>query len=456
MLDFYAFLCYIKGHKQKQREAMAKKNRKKGSGSLLKVGKYYHLQYMVNGAVKRISLRCSSEREAQKKADELLPTLQAKTKEQVALHVGEARKLVKKNKLTLENVWKEYLQNPLRPDSSKGTLGNHERHWNNFMSWLNVTYAGKNRLSEIDESIVKDYANYLWSGQKKKISAGTFNYHMKSLTLITRVLMDKSGLDTNPWSKITRKTEIQQSRREFTNDQINKIFDAFSDSDLKLCHKEETEILFYIAAFTGLRLIDAVNLNWNSVNFTQNIISLIPQKTRKTQRKVHIPIHPILNEKLEIAYVWKEESNYALPRTAARYASNSSGVKKDCIKVLEFCGFKERGEGRGFDRRLYGFHSFRHFFASTCADGGVPVATLAEILGDNISTLNKYYIHAQEGNRQKMVSALNNGVGNRMLTGPIPQPSLEPERQQLIELAKEMPIDIVKMILQKLKKKVKI
>ena len=125
---------------------------------------------------------------------------------------------------------------------------------------------------------------------------------MKSLTLITRVLMNKSGLDINPWRKITHKTEITQSRKEFTNDQINIIFNAFNDPELKLLHKEETEILFYIAAFTGLRLIDAVNLNWSSVNFVQNIISLIPQKTRKTQRKVHIPIHPTLKEKLKTAY----------------------------------------------------------------------------------------------------------------------------------------------------------
>jgi hypothetical protein len=44
------------------------KRAKRWSGSLLKVGKYYHLQYMVNGAVKRISLQCTSEREAQKKS----------------------------------------------------------------------------------------------------------------------------------------------------------------------------------------------------------------------------------------------------------------------------------------------------------------------------------------------------------------------------------------------------
>ena len=440
---------------------MAKKNRQKGCGTILKVGKYYHFQYMVNGKVKRISLRCTSEREAQKKADELLPSIEAKTKEQVALHVAEARSLAKRSKLKLTNVWEEYLKSPLRPDSSKGTLGNHERHWNNFFTWLNDNYKGKTLLAEIDENIAKEYAHYLWIGQKKKISAGTFNYHIKSLTLITRVLMSKGGLSFNPWQDITRKTEIKQHRKEFTNDQIQQIFDSFSDPDLKINHKQEYEVLFHIAAFTGLRLIDAVNLKWDSINFNRNIISLIPVKTQKVQRSVNIPIHPALKEKFEIASEWKDENDFVLPKLASRYETNSHGVKKDCIKILEFCGFKERGKGRGLNRRLYGFHSFRHFFASTCADAGVPVATLAEILGDNISTLNKYYIHAQEASRQKMVSALG---GSKAYIDKREEPDkvfdiseqtdeLEPARQQLIELAKEMPISVVKLLLEQLQKK---
>ena len=384
--------------------------RSKGQGHIFRRGKKYYVQYDVNGIRQTKSLDTTKEREAQKKAKELLePAMQAKTKEEVILHVAKAKKIITASSILLKDVWKVYLKTPSRPDSSKGTLGNHERHWKNFTSWLKGTHPEKERLSEIDDAIAKEYANYLWTLQKKKISAGTFNYHIKSLTLITRVLIDKGGLDTNPWSEITRKSEVKQQRKEFTHEQVMTIFESFEKTELHLLHKAETEILFYIAAFTGLRLIDAVNLSWNSIKLNRNIISLIPEKTRKVQRHVNIPIHPSLKEKLKIAQEWKDDKKKVLPKMSARYLSNSSGVKKDCVKVIDFCGFKERGEGRGLNRRLYGFHSFRHFFASTCADAGVPVATLAEILGDNISTLNKYYIHAQEESRNKMIQALDNG-----------------------------------------------
>jgi integrase len=224
---------------------------------------------------------------------------------------------------------------------------------------------------------------------------------------------------------------MKQKRKEFTYSQAAKIFEAFDDDNLRLMNKQEMKVLFYIGAFTGLRLADAINLKWSAVNFARNIISLTPVKTRRIQREVNIPIHPNLKNIFIEAQNWKDESDYVLPNIAARYASNADGVKKDSIKVLEFCGFNDRGEGRGLNRRLYGFHSFRHFFASTCADAGVPVATLAEILGDNISTLNKYYIHAQKESRQKMINALDDKTDSKKFLNESNQTTAEKKLSEI-------------------------
>ncbi|MCK4981725.1 MAG: tyrosine-type recombinase/integrase [Victivallaceae bacterium] len=419
---------------------MAKTNRSKGAGTVFKRGKYYYLQYMINGAVKKLSLKCTGRREAEQKALELLPALEAKTKEQIALHVAEARSLTKRSSLKLENVWKLYLKSPARPDSSEGTLGNYKRNWVLFTSWLMAIRPDINLFADISAEIAHDYADFLWTGKKKKIAATTFNYHIHSLTLITKVLKDKAGIDSNPWGTITHKTEFKQKRKEFTYSQTTEIFEAFDDDKLRLMNKQEMKILFYIGAFTGLRLNDAVNLKWAAINFTRNIISLIPVKTRRIQREVNIPIHPNLKNIFDEAKTWKDESDYVLPKIAARYAHNPDGVRKDSIKIIEFCGFKGRGKGRGVNRRLYGFHSFRHFFASTCADAGVPVATLSEILGDNISTLNKYYIHAQEESRLKMISALDNNANSKILPNGLSQTTAEEklsEIQNILDNASE-------------------
>ena len=419
--------------------------RQKGEGYIFKRGKFFYLQFDVAGKRKIISLKTTERREADAKADELLkPAVNARDKEEVLLHAARARKLVTTSSINLVNVWNEYLKHSSRPDSSPGTLGNYERHWNNFIDWLKEVHPEIVKLSQITPETARKYAAYLWEEKDRKITANTFNYHMKSLALITRILKGKAGLDVNSWTadNISRKTELKQRRKEFSREQVNQIFDSFQNETLHLMHKPEMEVLFKIAAFTGLRLVDAVLLKWDSIDLVRNIISLVPVKTRKTGRRVNIPLHPILKNILEFAGSWKDESGYVLPKVAGRYNINPDGLKSDCIRILEFNGFKERGEGRGRARRFYGFHSFRHFFASTCADAGVPAATLAEILGDNIQTLNKYYVHAQEESRVKMLHALDNGTKQLAVSG------VEPEREKLIKLAQSVNIQAIRRILK--------
>jgi len=419
--------------------------RQKGSGYIFKRGKFFYLQFDVAGKRKIISLKTTERREADAKANELLsPAVNARDKEEVILHAARARKLVTASSINLANVWNEYLKHSSRPDSSPGTLGNYERHWNNFTDWLKEVHPEIVKLSQITPETARKYAAYLWEEKDRKITANTFNYHMKSLALITRILKGKAGIDVNPWTadNISRKTELKQRRKEFSREQVNQIFDSFQNEALHILNRQEMGALFKIAAFTGLRLIDAVLLKWDSIDLARNIISLIPMKTRKTGRDVNIPIHPLLNEVFELAQEWKDDSGFVLPKVSERYKTNPDGVKCDCIRILEFNGFKERGEGRGRSRRLYGFHSFRHFFASTCADAGVPAATLAEILGDNIQTLNKYYVHAQEESRVKMLHALDNGTKQLAVSG------MEPEREKLIKLAHSVNIQAIKKALK--------
>ena len=101
----------------------SKKHRTKGTGSIFTRGKTYYLQYMVYGKLKKISLKCTNKKEAEKKAKELLAPIQvADTKEKIAIHIGEARNIIKNNKLPIGNIWNLYLKNSARPDSGPATL----------------------------------------------------------------------------------------------------------------------------------------------------------------------------------------------------------------------------------------------------------------------------------------------------------------------------------------------
>lgn len=408
------------------------KRRSKGAGCIFKRGKYYYLMIRTAGKAKLTSLKTSNREQAEEKALALEAVMGAKTKEEIALHVAQARKLVASKTLPIEASWTAYKASPARPDSSLGTLGNYERNWKAFTAWLGSAYPEIRNVGQISKTLALEYAAKLGA---KEISFSTFNYHIQSLRLVCRILKDESGLEENPFTVVEMKSGVKQSRRDFAPGEVLKILNSFDDDALKILNKAEMRMLFYVLAFTGLRLADAALLKWNSVEWRRKMIVCHPVKTRQVAREVHIPMLPALAEALEDAKRIKDESGYVMPHVAGRYLRNRDGVSSDCIKVIEHCDFKERnGAEHGVDRRLYGVHSFRHFYASQCAMSGVPIALLADILGDNIQTLQRYYLHANDTAREKVLAALPSPVPAAV---PV---AIDTKREDLLrDIAEAMP-----------------
>jgi integrase len=169
-------------------------------------------------------------------------------------------------------------------------------------------------------------------------------------------------------------------------------------------HKQEMKILFHIGAMTGLRLIDACLLKWGNISFDDKLIRCIPHKTSRTakQRQAVIPIPSTLNKVLRDALALRESppdrNDFIMPNVASRYQYNSDGIGDDIKKVLEFTKLTTNEDPQeGIQRKKkicrYGFHSFRHYYASKMATEGYDINMLAKILADDIRTLQKYYIN---------------------------------------------------------------
>lgn len=410
-----------------------KQSRSKGSGHIFKRGKTYYLQYDINGKRKKVSLKCNHLKDkiiegkvikgAETCADEILaPAVQAKTKEQVLLHVAENRKLIKRTKVLLDDAWEWYLRSSSRPDSSPKTLDGYRYMFKNLCDWIREKHPIVTHLSQVTDDIANEYAQYLWNREvlvncadsasgkeKRKISAKTFNDHIKALSLVTRVLSNDAGVDRNPWKSIQKKQQNKQTRKEFTEDEVKKILQAFDDPNLKLLNQNEMKVMFHFGAWTGLRLIDCALMTWGNINLERNVISCTPVKTKRVQRVVVIPIHPSLESQLEIAINWKQD-DYVLPKVAERYKRNPSGVQKDVIKVFTHIGLETSAKindpHRARRANVYGFHSFRHSFVSFCAKAGVPLPVVQSIVGHGNPAITRHYVHIGEESVRKAVDAL--------------------------------------------------
>ncbi len=388
---------------------------KKGDGTLYKHKGLYYFQIQVNGKRKTIPLKTGIEAEALREAEAKRQLFSSTSIDHLAVYVADAKKMIAPS-IELAHVWEKYLASPSRPDSGKRTLEGYDTQWKTFSEWLKDFHANIKTLAEINADIAASYASHLWDD--RNLSSSTYNQHIKTLRLITRIV-GKGSLVANPWEDVKLKTEIKQKRLDFTPEDIEKILDWFN-SATPLKDKEEMRTLFYLGAHTGLRLESAINLTWENVDLRNERIVCTPSKTARIARTVKIPLTPDLKTAL---LKLPSRTGNLIPNLKTRYSSKSHGcVPEDIVRVLLACGFKGRSrvvphgetdKGRGKNRRLYGFHSFRHAYASACANAGVPITTLAEILGDSIATLQKYYMHAQDEAREKIFAALKPAPAKR-------------------------------------------
>ena len=395
---------------------MANEKRAKGSGSFFKRGDIYYLSVAVNGKRKAHCLHCTTLREAEKKALEKLPkSLQTATSsEEIALHIGKQRGLIADAlALPVHQAWQAFQTCPERGDCKQTTLDWYAGIWTRFETWLTTSHPETQTMKDLNRKIISEYAKDLWASGT---SASTYNHHVVCLRLVCNAIAEQSGLGENPFKHIEKKRTEKKERLGFTLSDINKIMEVFADESFKVANKEEFKVLFSIGIFTGMRFGDCCMLKWDNVDYHKSLISVTPQKTSRINRKVKIPILPALQDALKVAEIWKVDG-YVIPKLAERYGRYLDGIVRDYCSILDKAGFdavtegakREGGQivkGRGTNRRKYGFHSFRHTFASICASKGVPITTLAEILGDNVTTLQSYYLHPSEEMRAKVTGAM--------------------------------------------------
>ena len=172
-------------------------------------------------------------------------------------------------------------------------------------------------LYEVTPTIAADFFNeikstYAWSTVKDHISLlkGSFSKFLPP------------GVH-NPFSGIIKRSREENAakvhRKPLTEEEVEKLFST-AKADPFLYP------LTVCAACTGLRIGDVCKLEWESVDFANEIISL---KTAKTGVSVQVPIFPLLLKELQSALARKEDGAvYVFPEACSMYIHNRSGISR--------------------------------------------------------------------------------------------------------------------------------
>ena len=373
----------------------------------------YYFRYQVNGQRKAVSLKTKNQKDAVKKAQELIPVIKSTTTELISAHVKRARGLAREKKvLFLESIWEVYSKHPDR--ATPATVHQQLAYKTNLNEFVIFAKKKINSIDEVSSQMTDEFASYL---KETGISVHTHNRKLNRLKKIFSVLHEYYEGD-NPFlaKSLKRKTREEQEhivkRVSFTPEQTQQLLAALEDDSNKVMNKPEIRVIYHLGMFTGQRLKDCVLLRWDKVDFKRKRIEV---KQFKTGKEVSIPMASQLFEVLKEAQSWKE-NQYVCPNVAKRYNRLDKNGKNvgnnlvniDVLRVIKWIGLEPSVAVPDRKKKVtvYGFHSLRHSFASHCAEAGVPKAVVVSILGANSEIVDKHYTHIGEEAQEKAIHSL--------------------------------------------------
>ena len=392
-----------------------RQSRGNGQGTLERRGNIYFARWVVAGKRFTRSTGTGDKREAEKRLAEFVKPFDLKsekaTLESLAGKVqGITAELAAYEEarpaLSLVDGFAAYSGAEGRGECSAGTLNRYESYYEHLQTWLAVHRPAYKELRAVTAADAAEYAaDFL-----KNHSPGTFNKHFTFLRCMWRVIADAEAdgvagrlpakLPGNPFERIRRRMHEPYSRRSLTVEELRRV-----------CSSVEGEMrtLFAVGIYTGLRLGDAVLLDWGEVDLARGMISLIPRKTARHAhgRRTVIPLHGALAAVLsEIPSARRRGA--VMPGLAAEYRRGSPLVTTRIKAVFEAAGIATNdGEGVGGRARVaVGFHSLRHSFVSLAANAGAPLAVVQAMVGHSTSAMTEHYYHESEDALKKAVAAL--------------------------------------------------
>jgi len=384
---------------------------RKVKGTLFKRGRTYWCKYSHQGVLYRFSLKTTKANHARHEIDRLMALrLGAIADSSFDEKFGGKPVPVhsESGKMLLTEAWRHYIASSERPDSGPTTLRQYAFQFNAFVEWVKREYPNLRFLAEVNRDIVNAFAAHL----RKTVCAGTFNKYIRLLGLVFRILSEDAGIGENPWRKITRLRHEAINKRDFSEEELKAIFDVATG---------EIRTLFLVGYHTALRLGDVCLMEWAEVNLATGLITRIPLKTRRRNKKpVIIPMNDELLAHLK-SMAEQPKGKYVCPKMAATYNRDSGAVTDRLQRFFKDCGIRTQQEntGKGTGKRAVvevGFHSFRHTWVTSAGDR-MDSTSIRAIAGWGSPAMEKTYSHVS-------MARLKQGIqGQKRVTGLVPQPS---------------------------------
>lgn len=259
---------------------------------------------------------------------------------------------------------------------------------------LRIDRITPRQIQAFVNSLARDGANQITG---KPLAPKTIRHHLELISDVFTYAVKMGVVSDNPCSKVTiPKGEIKE-KQIYSQEEMTELLSKMEDEPLKY------KVFFYLMAYSGLRRGEMLGLEWNDIDFANNIICVkrtsnqtadrgIYTDTTKTKRSQRtLKISPYIMELLR--QLKDEQDNWALrlgnkwvetDRLFTKWNGEPQHPNTTYKWLRLFC--------KKHDLPFYGLHSFRHFAASSLISAGLDVTAVSGALWhcNSGTTLNVY------------------------------------------------------------------
>ena len=207
--------------------------------------------------------------------------------------------------------------------------------------------------------------------QKEQYARSSISSTLTYLAKCADAAIREHKLTVNPFKKLDFTGVASKMRLAFSEEQADSILKNSTG---------EVHVLFSLMLMTGMRLGDALSLDWMNINPVQGTITFMPQKQRKgRERPLAIPIPPKLERVLQAARQDRAArgifDSHVVP-TLFSYSRTS--VTRTINLTIKAAGI-ENPEDDGTTNMTA--HCCRHFYVSMLAHAGIAEEVRMRLVG---------------------------------------------------------------------------
>ncbi|WP_224982698.1 tyrosine-type recombinase/integrase [Geomonas agri] len=324
--------------------------------SVYKRGKVFYMDFVINGErTFKTTGRCTKKEAKQVEAKERARVLSGATKEQKAAKVMLSD--------AIENVYTS------KWSSNKDGYGSYKR------AKMLLEQMGNVVLSSVGDHVVTDLVRKL---ESRGVSVATINRYLATL----KTIMKHYRLQVD---YIKLKKERNGRIRVLTRDEEQKVIELLQGAEQqgKRAYYTDAADMVEVLVGTGLRLSELLNLKYEDVSYTSNLISIW---INKGDRPRSIPmtkrVRMILEQRQEVSKVKPFTISKAEMERAWQWCRAEMGLSGDKEFVL---------------------HALRHTCASRLLNAGIDIMVVKEWLGHSSVQITERYAHL---NPVKLVQAV--------------------------------------------------